>query len=80
MCRVTRVIIAQSIITKVNKSLYVTIGTSSLLLYPAAEYIVPSVPRLSTLLFEIVAVYWLFWSLYKIISKLGIENTGLFEL
>lgn len=35
MCK-TRVITAQSIITKVNKSLYVTIGTSSLLKYPAA--------------------------------------------
>lgn len=38
----TRVITAQSIITNVNKSAYVTIGTSSLLLYPVADIIAPS--------------------------------------
>lgn len=32
-----RVMTVQSIITNVNKSLYVTIGTSSLLLHPAAD-------------------------------------------
>lgn len=37
----TSVITAQSIITKVNKSLYVTIGTSSLLLMSGNWHIAP---------------------------------------
>lgn len=51
---ITRVITAQSIITKVNKSLYVTIGTSSFQVL-GSWHIAPSALWVSILYFQCVA-------------------------
>lgn len=51
----TRVTIAQSIITKVKRSSYVTIGTSLLPKCPAADIIAPSAPWVN-ILYAVVKV------------------------